>query len=311
MRPDFNLGILWHDRCSLHEMGNDHPERPERLEAIKNGVASDSELSKWQFFEGRVATQKEIERAHDPSYVETIFQRAPSKGYYSLDPDTCMNPSSLEAAQRAAGCVLDGVDLIMKQNFQRVFCAVRPPGHHAEYHKAMGFCLFNNIAVGVRYLLEHYDVERVAVLDFDVHHGNGTEDILKDDTRVLFCSSFQHPFYPFTELVTQHPRVIHSPLPAESDGRAIRKAFQKQWAPALKSFKPEFVFFSAGFDAHAQDQMASLNWSSQDYRWLTEAVIHTLAGPGRNRILSALEGGYELQSLKQSTLAHLKGLTKP
>ena len=308
MKKDSDLCFLSHDDCLQHEMGDTHPERPSRLEVLKNAISESPDLSSWRFFQGRLATRTEIMQAHDEHYVDSVFKKNPNKGYISLDPDTSMNRFSLLAAQRSVGSVLEGIDLIMKQNFRRAFCAVRPPGHHAEYNKAMGFCIFNNVAVGARYLLERYDIERIAVLDFDVHHGNGTEDILKDDARILFCSSFQHPFYPFSEVLTDHPRIIHTPLPANSDGKLMRKAISRSWLPALKRFKPEFLFFSAGFDAHRKDAMASLQWNSDDYLWLTQAVIHSVSGVGRDRILSTLEGGYELDSLASSAVAHLKGL---
>ena len=217
-----------------------------------------------------------------------------------------MNTYSLTAALRAAGAVALGVDLVMEGKAKHVFCGVRPPGHHAEHHRAMGFCLFNNIAVGAYHALNRYGLERVAIVDFDVHHGNGTEDIVTGDERVLFCSTFQHPFYPYSGFDSTAPNIVNTPRASGSNGKAFREAVETHWLPRLEEFEPQLILVSAGFDAHQADDMANLNLVDTDYAWVTRRLCEQADRSGNGHIVSSLEGGYELHSLARSVEAHLK-----
>ncbi|MCG8426224.1 MAG: histone deacetylase family protein, partial [Chromatiales bacterium] len=225
-----------------------------------------------------------------------------------LDSDTFMMPKTLPAALRSAGAVVKAVDLVMNGEFKAAFCAIRPPGHHAERDKAMGFCYFNNIAVGAAHAMEEYGLERVAVIDFDVHHGNGTEHIFEDDPRVLFCSSFQHPFYPFTGHETDTPHIVNITLHAGADGTEFRKQVEEHWLPRLEAFKPQLVMISAGFDAHAEDDMGHLRLKEPDYDWVTTRLKEIADKYAEGRMISALEGGYVLGALARSVMTHIDAL---
>ncbi len=297
------ITILHHPECEKHSMGV-HPECPERLQVISKNLREQN-FTKWQ--EAPLASRDLLSLAHDPSYVDSIFASSPASGFSSLDPDTKMNPFTLQAALRAAGSLIQAVDLVQKKETQRVFCNIRPPGHHAERNTAMGFCFFSNLAVGVRYAIKHYGLKRILIVDFDAHHGNGTEDILQDDPEILFCSLFQHPFYPNSPLRQNHPRLLHMPLAAGSTGETMRQKFKELWYEAIHKFAPELIFFSAGFDAHRQDPLAELAFIEEDYFWLTEAVLEA-SGPCP--VISALEGGYALEVLGPSVLRHLQALSK-
>jgi acetoin utilization deacetylase AcuC-like enzyme len=245
---------------------------------------------------------------HPPDYVRAIRDAAPQHGTVHLDPDTAMNPHSLNAALRAAGAGVLGVDLVLSQKNSSSFSAVRPPGHHACRARPMGFCIFNNVAVAVRHALDAHGLERVAVIDFDVHHGNGTEDIFEGDERVLMASIFQHPFYPYSG--TDHPasNMVNVPLAAGAGGRELREAVTGAWLPALDDFRPELVVFSAGFDAHVEDDMAMLRFVDSDYAWVTQQVKAVAERHSKGRIVSMLEGGYALSALGRSAVQHLKVL---
>ncbi|KPJ90442.1 MAG: deacetylase, partial [Gammaproteobacteria bacterium SG8_11] len=221
------------------------------------------------------------------------------------DPDTAMNEHSLNAALRAAGAVVLGVDLLMSGKEQCAFCNVRPPGHHAEHNRAMGFCFFNNIAVGAAHALQHYGLQRIAIVDFDVHYGNGTEDIFRAEPRVMVFSTFQHPFYPYSGADTHLPNMINVPLPAGTRSAPYREAVEQYWLPALRKFKPELIMISAGFDAHCDDHMAGLCLVDEDYAWVTRHIKNIAAETAQGRIISTLEGGYELDALGRSVHAHL------
>jgi acetoin utilization deacetylase AcuC-like enzyme len=249
-----------------------------------------------------------LARAHAPDYVGSIFEAAPDHDYAALDPDTSMNPFSLAAARRAAGAVVKGVDMAMSGEAASSFCAVRPCGHHATYNRAMGFCIFNNVAVGAIHALETHQLDRVAILDFDVHHGNGTEDIFHEDERLMLCSSFQHPYYPGTGAYTGNAHVIPVPLPARTAGPAFRAAIEKAWFPALEQFKPELIIISAGFDAHADDPLGYLELIEDDYIWVTQRIREVADAHAHGRIVSALEGGYDLGALGRSAVAHVRAL---
>jgi acetoin utilization deacetylase AcuC-like enzyme len=302
------ITLISHKECALHEMGAHHPESPARLSAIEDQLISCGLDLVLQHHDAPRATREQLCRAHDSEYVEKIFLRAPEQGQIWLDPDTSMNPHSLSAALRAAGAVVLGVDLVMTGKSSAVFCNVRPPGHHAEHNKAMGFCIFNNIAVGAAHALKVHQLKRVAIIDFDVHHGNGTEDIFRETPEVLFCSTFQYPFYPDTGSVDAPEHIINVPLPAGSDGQAFRTAVETRWLPKLEAFQPELILISAGFDAHIEDDMAGLQLVDQDYAWVTHEIKTIADKYAKGRIVSTLEGGYALSALGRSVAAHINAL---
>ena len=305
------IAFISHPDCALHEMGAGHPECPQRLSAIQDQLlASRMELA-LRHLEAPLASREQLCLAHDPAYVDRIFRSAPREGYLRLDPDTLMNPHSLAAARRAAGAVILAVDTVMEGGIPQAFCAVRPPGHHAEHDRAMGFCIFNNVAVGAAHALHQHRLQRVAIVDFDVHHGNGTEDIFTEDTRVLFCSSFQHPFYPYSDLETNPAQTVHAPLPAGSGGAAFRRAVEEHWLPRLEAFAPQLLLISAGFDAHAEDEMAGLMLVESDYHWVTRQLLALARRHCEGRMVSTLEGGYALGALGRSVVAHLDALLDP
>jgi acetoin utilization deacetylase AcuC-like enzyme len=306
-----SIGIISHPDCLLHEMGRSHPEQPERLRVIEGELISLGIRADLKEYEAPLATREQLERVHTPEYVESIFLASPKQGLVSLDPDTWMNPYTLSAARRAAGAVIYGVDLVMSGELHAAFCNIRPPGHHAERAQAMGFCFFNNIAVGVAYALEHYKLKRVAIIDFDVHHGNGTENIFKNDDRVLLCSSFQHPFYPFSGAGTRNEHILNLPLPSGCTGRMFRDEIETHWLMKIKEFKPEMIFFSAGFDGHEKDVMANISLHEDDYAWITQKIKAIADEVCQGRIVSALEGGYALEILGRAAAAHIQALSIP
>jgi acetoin utilization deacetylase AcuC-like enzyme len=251
------------------------------------------------------ATADHLERVHAPEYVEAIFQAAPERGYAFLDPDTSMNPHSLSAALRAAGAVVAATDMVMAGEVASAFCAVRPPGHHATPRRSMGFCMFNNVAVGAMHAIEAHGLERVCVLDFDVHHGNGTEDAFHEDPRVMLCSTFQHPYYPYSGADSGNDHIINVPLPAMTDGAGFRAAVERAWLPALERFRPQMVFVSAGFDAHKDDPLAYLKLGDEDYRWITERLLEVADRHAQGRVVSTLEGGYNVDALGRCVVQHV------
>jgi acetoin utilization deacetylase AcuC-like enzyme len=230
----------------------------------------------------------------------------PKQGYAKLDPDTVVSPDTMPAAKRAAGAVVSAVDLVMNGQFQNAFCSVRPPGHHAESDRALGFCVFSNLAVGAAHALETYDLKKIAILDFDVHQGNGTEDIFVGNDKVLYCSIFQHPFFPFTEPPQNSSRVVSVPLDATAKSAEFRAAISEHWLPALERFQPELIFVSAGFDAHRDDDMSYVSLVDDDFRWVTEQLVQVADASAKGRIVSVLEGGYELNSLARCVETHLR-----
>ena len=297
--------FLTHPDCLKHEMGPHHPESPDRLAAVIDALVRSGVMPMLESIEAPLATREMLERAHDPDYVAQIFAAAPESGYAYLDPDTAMNVKSLDAARRAAGAVVEAVDRVMNGEVANAFCAVRPCGHHAEHGRAMGFCIFNNVAVGALHALHAQRAERVAILDFDVHHGNGTEDIFHDDPRVMLCSSFQHPYYPGTGADSGNEHIVPTPLPAGTDGEHFRRAIEATWLPALDRFKPELVIVSAGFDAHADDPLAYLKLKDADYRWVSELICDVADRHAEGRVVSALEGGYNLGALGRCAVEHV------
>jgi acetoin utilization deacetylase AcuC-like enzyme len=302
------IGVISHPDCLLHEMGPLHPEQPDRLRVIQKEIKKSGLGAETKEYLAVPALKEDLLRVHTAEYVERIFAAAPKHGLVALDPDTWMNPHTLNAALLAAGSVKQAVDLVMSGEVGAVFCNIRPPGHHAESNQAMGFCFFNNIAVGVAYALEHYHLKRIAIVDFDVHHGNGTENIFRKEARVLFCSSFQHPFYPYSGAATANPHIINIPLAAGCSGKEFREEVTRHWLPALKDFQPEMIFFSAGFDAHAKEDLANLSLHEEDYAWITREVKQIADTFCRGRIVSVLEGGYALNVLGKCVVAHLMAL---
>lgn len=286
-------------------MGQGHPESPERLHAVMRALESSGLAAKLTRVEAPHAEREQLERVHEPEHVETVFSTAPARGYAYLDPDTSMNPKSLAAALCAAGAVVKATDMVMRGEVSNAFCAVRPPGHHATRARPMGFCMFNNVAVGAMHALEVHGLERVAVLDFDVHHGNGTEDAFHDDPRVMLCSTFQHPYYPYSGSESSNDHIINTPLPAQTDGAGFRKAVERDWIPALDRFKPQMIFVSAGFDAHQDDPLAYLKLSDEDYRWVTQKIVEVAKRHASGRIVSTLEGGYNTEALGRCVVEHV------
>jgi acetoin utilization deacetylase AcuC-like enzyme len=302
------VALITHPDCARHDMGAWHPENPARLWAIHDQLIVSRLDGVLRHYESPAATREQLERVHSPDYVESIFRSAPQQGMVALDPDTSMNPYTLSAALHAAGAAVQGVDLVMRGEVDAVFCSVRPPGHHAERHRAMGFCFFNNVAVGAAHAMAAHGIERVAILDFDVHHGNGTEDIFGSDARVLFCSTFQHPYYPHCGTAPTADHVINTPLAAGSGGKQFRAVVETRWLPALEAFKPQLVMFSAGFDAHRDDDLAQLNFDESDYFWVTEQAMKVADRHAHGRVVSTLEGGYNLPALGRSVVAHIQAM---
>jgi acetoin utilization deacetylase AcuC-like enzyme len=302
---------ITHADCLRHEMGPGHPECPERLVAVNEHMRSSGLLDQLRVLDAPLASEEDLKRVHRPEYVDLIFANAPTEGYVQLDPDTAMNPYSLAAARRAAGAGILAVDEVMTGRSSNAFCAVRPCGHHATTGRPMGFCLFNNIGVAAAHAIEKRGLERVAIVDFDVHHGNGTEDMFSAprwQDRVLMVSFFQHPFYPGSGTEDPAPNMINVPLAAGSDGRAARKALENQWLPALEKFKPQLLLISAGFDAHREDLLGGLALVEEDYEWMTRELMAVARQYSDNRIVSMLEGGYNFAALGRSAVAHVRAL---
>ncbi len=298
-----------HPLCLKHDMGIHHPESPARIHAIEDQLIAAGLMDYLQRYDAPAAMREQLLRVHDENYIASIESSVPPQGLVQLDGDTALNPFSYQAALRAAGAVVLGVDLVMGEKVENVFCNIRPPGHHAERARAMGFCIFNNVAVGAAHALAQHGLQRVAIADFDVHHGNGTENIFHDEPRVMLCSTFQHPFYPYCGADSGNDHIINVPLAARSGGEEFRAAVMQHWLPALERFQPELLLISAGFDAHRDDDMAMLNLTEPDYAWVTGMLKQIAAKYAQGRIVSALEGGYELHALGRSALAHIKVLS--
>jgi acetoin utilization deacetylase AcuC-like enzyme len=300
--------FISHPDTLLHIMDGSHPESPARITAIKDRLAQEKLLDRLQQHEAPVATDEQLSRVHSPAYVKRIREIAPPAGLIRLDADTAMGPMTLSAARHAAGAAVLATDLVISGKADNAFCCVRPPGHHAGVANAAGFCIFNNVAVGVAHAIARHGIQRAAIIDFDVHHGDGTENIFKDNPRVMLCSTFQHPFYPYRGADSRTERMVNVPLPAMTSGKSFRQSVEKEFAPALEKFKPEMVFVSAGFDAHALDPLAELRLVQDDYVWITEFIKDVAARHAKGRIVSMLEGGYDLPSLADSAMAHVKTL---
>ncbi len=300
--------FITHADCMKHDMGSHHPECPARLSAIEDRMIASGVGQYLMRYDAPEAGDMEIARVHPIDYVRAIREAAPASGTVHLDPDTAMNPHSLTAALHAAGAGVLATDLVFRGEVENAFCSVRPPGHHATRSRSMGFCIFNNVAIAAMHAIAVHGVERVAIIDFDVHHGNGTEDIFTGDPRVLMVSTFQHPFYPYSGTEPAAENMVNVPLAAGSGSKAFREAVTRFWMPVLEEFAPQFVLFSAGFDAHAEDDMATLAFQDADYAWVTEQVKGIADRHSGGRIVSMLEGGYDLSALGRSAIQHLRVL---
>jgi len=300
--------LLTHPACLAHSAGPGHPESPSRLQAVLEALEGES-FAGLSRIEAPRATREQLLRAHDAELIDLVFDNAPRQGYVRLDADTAMSPDSLEAALRAAGAVCAAVDAAIDGVAARAFCAVRPPGHHATRDTAMGFCLFNSVAIGAAHALAR-GLERVAIVDFDVHHGNGSQDIFWNRPNVLYASTHQAPLYPGTgaRSETGAGNIINAPLPPGSGSREFRAAFDQLVVPALREFRPQLLLISAGFDAHRLDPLADINLDADDYAWATRQLVDVAQAFAEGRIVSSLEGGYSLTALRESAAAHVAAL---
>ena len=310
-------GYFTHTDCWKHEMGPGHPECPERLDAIERQLLVSGLADLLDRREAPLAPIGDIELAHDRMLVaairglsdqlaDDIVAGGPS--HVQIDPDTSLNVHTWQAALRAAGAAIAATDSVIAGEMANAFCAVRPPGHHAERAKAMGFCFFSNIAIAAKYALERHGLKRVAIVDFDVHHGNGTADIIQGDERILMVSFFQHPLFPFSGADSEAPNMVNLPVPAHTRGMDVRELIDLMWMPRLEEFRPEMIFISAGFDAHRDDDLGQMNLTEQDFAWITARIKQVADRHAKGRIVSALEGGYHLGALGRSVEAHIRVL---
>lgn len=312
------VGIIGHYKCGEHDMGDHHPENGKRLTAISDQLIRSGLDYVVRQFDSKPIDKSLLALAHTQKHIDFVFDNAPTEGEenFTVGEDSVMNAKTLTSILYSAGAAVDAVDLVMDGTLSAVFCATRPPGHHAEHDKGMGFCFFNNVAVAAAYAKQKYGLKRVAIVDFDVHHGNGTEDIIKkhfnasseDDKGYLFCSSYQYPLYPFEIEESDTPPIINTPLAATTKGEQFREKLTAHWFPALHKFKPELILISAGFDAHIEDDMSQVSLTEADYRWVTDELKIIANEYGEGRIVSLLEGGYAPSALGRSVVAHINGL---
>jgi acetoin utilization deacetylase AcuC-like enzyme len=312
------VGIIGHYRCGEHDMGEHHPETGKRLTAISDQLIRSGLDYVVRQFDSKPIDKSLLSLAHTQEHIDFVYDNAPSEGEenFTVGPDSEMNSKTLTSIQYSAGAAVDAVDLVMDGTLTSVFCTTRPPGHHAEHDKGMGFCFFNNAALAAAYAKQKYGLKRVAIVDFDVHHGNGTEDIVRnhfnatpeDDKGYLFCSSYEYPLYPFEITESDTPPVINTPLKATTKGPDFQKAISEHWLPALQKFKPELIIISAGFDAHIDDDMSNVSLTEGDYRWITDELKSIVKEHGQGRIISLLEGGYNPGALGRCVVAHINGL---
>ncbi|MES2180966.1 MAG: histone deacetylase family protein [Pseudomonadota bacterium] len=305
-----HTAYITHPDFLKHDMGADHPECPARLHAIEDQLIASGLFHYLKHHDAPQASKAQLARVHTLEYINWVYAQSPAIGLIDLDGDTLMNPFTLSAALHAAGAVIKGVDLVMAGEVKNVFCNVRPPGHHAKRAGGAGFCIFNNVAAAAAHALEHYGLERVAIADFDVHHGDGSEDIFKNDPRVMICSTFQHPFYPYSGADSGNDHIINVPLAGASSGVVFRAAVTEHWLPALERFQPQLLLISAGFDAHWEDEIGGLAWKESDYQWITEVLKAVANKHAQGRIVSALEGGYALHALGRCVMTHIKSLSE-
>jgi len=306
-----STAYITHPSFLLHDMGPGHPECPQRLTAIHAQFVADGLTASLRPFDAPRATREQVLRAHRAGYIDAVDAASPEVGLAYLDPDTALNPHSMDAVWHAAGALVRATDLVIGGECSNAFCAVRPPGHHAQSDRAMGFCVFNSVAVGVLHALEAHGLTRVAVVDFDVHHGNGTEEMFGGDERVLMVSTFQYPLYPYSGVEPRGPNMHNVPLSEGADGAALRAAVTDVWLPALDEFAPQAIYISAGFDAHRDDPLAGLAFVDADYAWVTRELMQVAARHSQGRIVSTLEGGYALAALGRSAAEHVRELMTP
>lgn len=300
---------ITHPSCRLHDMGDWHPESPDRLDAISDQMLS-SGIAQYVHERNQVppVTREALLRVHTSAYLDELEKLSPQSGTHEIDPDTLMNPHTLDAARHAAGAVVAGVDAVMQDQARTAFCSVRPPGHHAMPDHAMGFCFFNNIGVAAAHAMSVYGIKRLAIIDFDVHHGNGTETMFANHPGVLMCSFFQHPLFPNTGLEPHADNMVNVPVPSYSGGTEIRELVRDKWIPRLEAHRPELILISAGFDAHREEDIAQLKLVESDYAWITGQLVEIADKYAGGRIVSALEGGYNLSALGRSVVAHIRAL---
>lgn len=305
-----NTAIYSHPDCSRHEMGSWHPESPQRLEAVEDQLIAARLEGLVERREAPLADLADIARNHTPEAIALVRDHIPSRPgeYYAFDPDTAANCHTWNAALRAAGAAVAATDAVIEGALDNAFCLVRPPGHHARRNGPMGFCFFNNIAIAARHALEVHGIERIAIVDFDVHHGNGTAEAFADEPRVLMVSFFRHPYYPYSEPQPVDGHAVNIPVKAGTDGAAIRQLVREHWLPALHAHRPQLIFISAGFDAHRDDDMGGLALVDADYAWMTHEVMEVARLYAHGRIVSTLEGGYNLSALGRCVVAHVKAL---
>lgn len=310
-------GYFYHPDCHKHEMGQGHPECPERLSAIEDRLLASGVRDALDCREAPQAPITDLELAHGRMHVASLRGltdglreeiEAGGPTHAQVDPDTSINVHTWDAALRAAGAAIAATDAVMAGDMENAFCAIRPPGHHACRDKAMGFCFFNNVAVAARYALERHGLKRVAIVDFDVHHGNGTEDIVAGDQRILMLSFFQHPFYPDGGARSNASNLVNLPVPAYTKGDVVRDLILAHWLPRLDAYKPEMIFISAGFDAHREDDLGQMGLVEADYAWITQHLKAVAKTHAQGRIVSCLEGGYNLGALARSVEAHVRVL---
>lgn len=298
---------LTHPACRLHEMGSWHPESPQRLDAISDQLLASGLMPYLDDRQAPQASRHDVLRVHTVQYLDSLREHTPEQGYYPIDPDTLMNPHTYEAALYAAGAGVAAVDAVIGGEARTAFCAVRPPGHHACRSQAMGFCFLNNVAIAARHAMDFHGLSRVAIVDFDVHHGNGTEDIVAGDERILMCSFYQYPYYPEWNH-RDDANLVNVPVPAYTKGMDVRELIEMMWLPRLEAHRPELILISAGFDAHREDDLGQLALVEQDYVWITQRIKDVARRHAKGRIVSVLEGGYNLSALARSVEAHVRVL---
>jgi len=304
-----STAYISHPDFMKHEMGRHHPECPERIAAIEDQLIQSRLDAHLKRIDPPLASEADITRVHSEDHLAFVKSKAPSSGYSMIDGDTIMNPATWTVSLRAAGAAIAAVDAVMQGEVNNAFCAIRPPGHHAEPHRSMGFCVFNNVAIATRYAIETYGLDRVAVIDFDVHHGNGTEAAFINDPHVLMCSFFQHPFYPYSGL-DGGDNMVNVPLPASTNGKVVREMISQTWIPRLHEFKPQLIIISAGFDAHREDDLGQMGLVEDDYVCITKQLMEIANQYCEGKIVSCLEGGYNLSALGRSVAAHLRTLAE-
>ena len=314
---NIRTGWFTHGDCRRHEMGTGHPECPERLDAIEQCVASTGLADVLLRREAPLAQASDLTLAHSAHLVNRLEECAQGlvspdgsarPRYAQIDPDTAMNKYSWSAVLRSVGATLAATDAVMSGDLDNAFCAVRPPGHHATKDQSMGFCLINHVATAAKYALERHGLSRVAIVDFDVHHGNGTEDIVAGDDRILMVGFYQHPFYPYGGARSQAPNLVNVPVPAHTRGDVVRQLVETQWMPRLHEHRPELILISAGFDAHREDDLGQMGLVEADYVWMTQRLMEVARLYSQGRMVSSLEGGYNLSALGRSVEAHVRAL---